>query len=255
MIKGLRYYYSMFGISGIFDVIKAKASLSTGLLEIKKEGVRFPFYLRYKTSDIPTYRQVFIDDEYDFIVNTSPKVIIDAGANVGLASIYFANKYPDAKIIAIEPELSNFELLLKNVKKYKNITPLHLALWHKNEEINLVDPGLGKWGFMTENNDSNENSYGDVQHVVQAITVDEIIKDFELDSISVLKIDIEGAEREVFSDTSSWINKVDALIVELHDRMKMGCSRSFYKGTNGFETEWQLGENVYLTKGNITKKH
>ena len=64
----------------------------------------------------------------------------------GFASIYFANKYPGAKIIAIEPEQSNFELLKDNIAPYPNIIPIQAALWHKNEEINLIDPGLGKSG-------------------------------------------------------------------------------------------------------------
>ncbi len=106
--------------------------------------------MRLNTSDFPTFDQVFIQQEYDFDISRAPKVIVDAGANIGLASIYFANKYPDAKIIAIEPEQSNFKLLEMNVSPYPNVIPVQAALWNKNEDINLIDPGLGKWGFMTE---------------------------------------------------------------------------------------------------------
>ena len=47
---------------------------------------------------------------------------------------------------------------------------------------------------------------------------------------------------------SSWIDKVDTVIIELHERVKSGCNRSFYKGTTGFDDEWMQGENVYLTR-------
>jgi len=99
-----------------------------------------------------------------------------------------------------------------------------------------MDPGLGKWGFMTQENNSEEE-YGDIFHIVQGITIDKIMDDYGLDRISILKVDIEGAEREVFMDSSQWLDKVDALIVELHGRMKLGCNRVFYNGTNGFDTE------------------
>ena len=91
---------------------------------------------------------------------------------------------------------------------------------------------------------SSEN----VCHVVKAMTVDKIIEDFGIDRINILKIDIEGAEKEVFADSSAWIESVDALIVELHERMKPGCNRSFYLGSNGFDHEWSQGENIYLSR-------
>ena len=72
--------------------------------------------------------QVFLDNEYDFRAVERPQVIVDAGANIGLASILFANRYPQAKILAIEPEHDNFNLLADNVRSYDNIVPLQAAL-------------------------------------------------------------------------------------------------------------------------------
>jgi len=251
MIDSIKYYYSRFGISGVISAIKWKLGNSNDLMKVERKGIKAPFFLRLQTSDFPTFDQIFIRKEYNFGTVTPPKVIIDAGANIGLASIYFTNKYPDAKIIALEPEQSNFELLKENVSPYSNIIPVNAALWHKNEEINLIDPGLGKWGFMTERKNALEEGLVDsVCHAVQAMTVDKIILDFNLKKIDILKIDIEGAEKEVFSDTSSWIERVDSIIVELHEHMKAGCNRSFYNGTNSFSDEWKQGENVYLSRGN-----
>jgi len=182
---------------------------------------------------------------------------LDVGANIGLASIYFANKYPEATIVAIEPEESNFELLKKNVESYSNITPVQAALWDKNEDISLVDPGLDKCGFMTQEKDKKEKNTGDILsqktnipecHQVRGMTVDKIMKDYNFAEVDILKIDIEGAEKEVFKDTSAWIGGVNSIIVELHEHMKSGCKRSFYNGSNGFDNEWTQGENVYLSK-------
>ena len=104
--------------------------------------------------------------------------------------------------------------------------PLQAALWSENTTIHLIDPGAGAWGFMTE--PAGEG------HTILAITVDRLMSDHGIDHIDILKVDIEGAEKEVFADTSAWIDRVDSIIVELHERLKGGCNRSFYNATSGF---------------------
>jgi FkbM family methyltransferase len=214
----------------------------------RRRDCRSPFRLRVPSSDVPTYKQVFVNREYDFSVPRPPRTIVDAGANIGLASIYFANKFPDARIIAVEPEASNFALLVANVAPYPNIVPVQAALWNTNEKVDVFDPGNGHWAFTTADRDCCEPHRGAVTHSVKALTVDCILEDFGLERIDILKVDIEGAEREVFAESASWIGKVDVLIVELHERLKPGCNRSFYNGSNGFDREWQQGENVFLAR-------
>jgi len=254
MIESMKYYYSIIGFGGLLSAIKAKITGSTVIYKFQRNDCKYPINLRIPSSDVPTFKQVFINKEYNFQVEKEPAVIIDAGANIGLASIYFANNYPNAKIIAIEPEKNNYEILKINTAQYPNITPVQAALWNKNEVINLIDPGLGNWGFMTEMKGASEDASANACHPVEGMTVGRIMDEYRLDKIDILKIDIEGAEKEVFSDASSWINKADSLIVELHERMKAGCNRSFYNGTAGFDNEWQQGENVYLSRGNALVK-
>ena len=253
MLSRIGYFYSRFGMAGVIGATKAKLSGSSVPFKVERAGVKSPFYLRFGTTDVLAYDQVFLEQEYDFETRSPPRTIVDAGANIGLAAIYFANRYPDAKIISIEPEEGNFKALQRNVAPYPNIVPLHAALWDKNEEISLVDPGLGEWGFMTEGG-GNGQSRSKVRSLVQAMTVDRIMRDYGIEKIDILKIDIEGAEKEVFRDTSPWISKVDAIIIELHERMKAGCNRSFYTGSTGFDAEWRQGENVYLTRGKCLVK-
>ncbi|HEV2703843.1 MAG TPA: FkbM family methyltransferase [Steroidobacteraceae bacterium] len=254
MIQSVNLYLNTVGFGGLLYAIANKATRSSGLFELKRRDCRHPFSLRILSTDVPTYLQVFVNREYEFLTDGQPEVIVDAGANIGLASIYFANKFPRAKIIAIEPERSNFTLLTRNVAPYPQIVPVQAALWHKNEEIELIDPGLGKWGFMTEEKATPEALPGNACHAVTAMTVDRVMKLFDLNKIDIFKIDIEGAEREVFSDSSPWIGKVNSLIIELHEHMKAGCNRSFYCGSNGFDSEWQQGENVYLSRGHYLSR-
>jgi FkbM family methyltransferase len=241
-------YFRVLGVQGLISAVKAKITKRTVLLKIERPDIQFPFYLRIPSSDILTFKQIFLKKEYDLGVKKNPKIIVDAGANIGLTSICFANKFPESKIIAIEPEKNNFEILKKNTAPYKNISLVHGALWHENKKICLVDTGFGEWSYMTQAQNSVEKKFGEIRHEVQGMTVDTIMNEQGIGHIDILKIDIEGAEREVFGDPSSWISKVDVLLVELHRCMKSGCERSFYNGTNGFDDEWVDGETVCLTR-------
>ncbi len=236
---------------GLYYSAQARVLRSPQEVTMMMPDIAYPIHLRLRTSDIDTWRQVFEDREYDVEPKEQPKTILDAGANIGLAAIYFANRFPNAKIVAIEPEESNFVLLKKNVAPYTNIYPVQAALWSEKSRISLVDPGLGKWGFQTQSSgvtDESALSAATLCHEVDATTVEDLMHDHDIEFIDILKIDIEGAEREVFHDPSKWINSVGMLIIELHDWLKPGCNRSFYNATNNFGSEWRQGENIFLTK-------
>ena len=74
------------------------------------------------------------------------------------------------------------------------------------------------------------------------------MKEHGIGRVDILKIDIEGAELEVFDASSPWIHDVDTIIAELHDRLKAGCERSFANATSGFRHRWRQGENVYVSR-------
>jgi FkbM family methyltransferase len=253
VVDTLKCYFEIAGVAGVLSYIGSKAfknAVRQRLQPVNRKDLKSPIYLRIPSSDVLTYWQVFVDQEYALKANSLPRVIVDAGANVGLASIYFANRFPDAKIFAIEPEQSNFDVLLKNVAPYKNIVPILAALWNENKQISLVDPGLGNSGFMTEDGNVKEKSFGQLLQLTRAVTVDQIMREHSISKIDILKVDIEGAEREVFHDPSAWIDKVDSLIVELHERMKPGCNRSFSEATREFGLRWTKGENVVISRLN-----
>lgn len=253
-LRNINTYRRVAGFGGPILAMKGRMMNSDALVNVQREEIKFPFSLRIPSSDVHTCAQIFLYHEYDFLVKTPPNVIVDAGANIGLASIYFANRYPTATIISIEPEEENFTLLKGNVKPYRNIIPLQAALWKSNGTIDLVDPGVGAWGFMTQEIDSVGKTSGKFCHTVKAITLSKILDDYQFDKIDILKIDIEGAEKEVFEDTTAWIAKVRALIIELHEGKKPGCNRSFYNGSRGFDDEWKQGENLYLTRDSYLTK-
>lgn len=247
-LKVLKRYQRIFGIRGPMGIAKGKLRGRPVLLQTKDFGLKYPVYLRVPSSDVRVFAQIFIRNEYKFDVNRDPDFIIDAGANIGLASIYFANQFPNARILAIEPEKENFEILVKNVKPYPNVQPVLGALWGERTEVEVVDHGLGNWGFMIEASTDSGSSATSSHQKVEGMTVDMILDSHDVQKVCILKLDIEGAELEVFRNSSSWIDRVDSLIIELHEHMKPGCNRSFYSATSGFDIEWSQGEFVYLTR-------
>jgi hypothetical protein len=122
----------------------------------------------------------------------------------------------------------------------------------RNDSLTLEDVGEGAWGFQireSEDLPGADARFSDHSgHRVSAITVSDVIRDYGLDRIDLLKLDIEGSEREVFSDCGSWIGKVDAICMELHDRFRSGCSRSFFKVIDEFPIETWRGENVLVMR-------
>jgi len=224
--------------------------MDSSIMKIVKSGYKFPIYVRNGTTDVLVYKSIVEDAEYDFMVEKEPKIIIDAGANIGLASVFFANKYPNAKIIAIEPEESNFGILEKNTAPYSNIYAIKAALWNSICELDLFG-GYDDWGFRL-GMDIKESKMRK-RHLTKTVTIEKIIEDFDIDKIDILKIDIEGSEKEVFNSSSAWIDKVNSIIVELHESIKKGCNKAFYKISKKYNGICKYGEYIYLTKDDYIK--
>jgi FkbM family methyltransferase len=209
-------------------------------------GTEASVTVRLGTSDVDVYAGVFMAGKYAWKFAEPPKVIVDAGAYIGLSAVYFAIRYPDAVIIAIEPGADNFELLAKNTAGFPNIRLVRAALWTDSGEISLSDPGEGAWGLRVAAPGSP--GHAPVEDLVRAVTVDEIRAEQGLDKIDLLKMDIEGTERELFAAAESWLPAVRAIHIELHDRVKDGCSAAFFTAVSEFRVERHRGETVLVTR-------
>jgi FkbM family methyltransferase len=170
-------------------------------------------------------------------------LIIDAGANIGAASVYFAAMFPRARIVAIEPVKENFELLQLNTRDL-DVHAIHGALAVRPGHMEVVDPGAGFWAFRTGAL-ANEASEGSVQ----AVALNEIYAEHGEGCFPLLaKIDIEGAEADLFSDRLEWVDQTPVIAIELHDWLMpgKGTSRSFLQCVSARARDFLiLGENVF----------
>ncbi len=195
------------------------------VIALQVPGVAHPVYIRAQTSDEYTFQQIFINEEYKFDYDGTAATIIDAGANIGLAAVYFAQRFPQSRIICLEPEAENFKLLQQNIKPYPFITGLQLGLWSTKTNLKISIEGRDNWGFTVEECTTDEPG------TVAATSIPDLIKEFNLSSIDIAKIDIEGSELEVLrhENSADWIKLCNKLVIELHDRMKPGTSRALFE--------------------------
>jgi FkbM family methyltransferase len=238
-INWIRLYGLKNGQYLFFSTLLKKKSMFHAKASFLKE----PFLLRDNKSDKPIFYQVFYEKQYDLYGVDFPdaKTIIDGGANIGCASVYFSLHFPNAKIVAIEPEKNNFELLKKNVEPCKNIQCIQAGIWDKNEKLSLTNPKGGAAEFMFDSNTNVDNS-------INGMTISAIMNSQHWNEVDILKLDIEGAEKEVFSSNDlSWLTKVKLLIIELHDRYKEGCTKVVFKALNEFNYDAYFHhENIFI---------
>ncbi|MGZ5254531.1 MAG: FkbM family methyltransferase [Flavitalea sp.] len=147
-------------------------------------------------------KEIFIDEYYKIRLKKDP-YIIDCGANIGLSVIYLKRAYPNARIIAFEPDEKNFELLNYNVNAFgfKNIQLKKQAVWIEETMLSFTNDGT-----MSSKIDSSGS------HEVQAIRLKNLLDQ----SVDFLKIDIEGAEYPVLKDIKDSLHYVSNLFIEYH---------------------------------------
>lgn len=189
-------------------------------LKDKYIGTIVKFNYRPDTIDERVIKEVFAEREYLDKVDFSSGLVIDVGAHIGTFSILAAGKRPVAekdksKIIAIEPEKNNFEVLQKNIEDNG-----------LNEEVELVNKAVtgkkkDKITLKYYGNDKNTGGVGidskGKSFEVETVTLDEIIDNRE---VAFLKMDCEGAEYEILENSD--LSAVDKISMEWHDIEKLG---------------------------------
>lgn len=236
----LRFIYRM----GLIKTLLLCISMFAAAEEYKAKWKGRQVHLRKGTTDLCVFRQVLVFEQYN-IKGLKPekvKVIVDLGANIGLSVVYFKNRYPQAQVIAIEPEKANYDLLVKNVDGLPAVHCMNNAIWHSNKNLGVFDNGGGAYSYQVKEQSEEEKG------VTQSVTINDIIEKYQLRKIDLLKIDIEGSEKELFSDNySSWLPKVDCIVIEVHDWFRPGCAAAFFRAISSMDYTLSFkGENMTI---------
>jgi len=210
--------------------------------------------IRAGTHDLEVALSCLRDGEFDAAIRASGSrhgLIIDAGGYIGTAAIAFARAFPDSTVVTLEPSSANYEVLTHNVKPYSNIVPINKALSGRDGRLELLGRGTGEWGLTTVRNPSDcENPV--VVDNIECVSVQTLLSNVGHEGVDILKLDIEGGEKALLEDSGRWILGVDLIIAELHERIAIGCTRTFYHATESMRDVDCGGEKVMVVRGDLT---
>lgn len=190
----------------------------------------FRLKIRTGTTDLSVVR-TSLGGEFAGFAPTFPPdfegLIVDAGGYIGTFSLLLARMYPKATIIAVEASPENHAVLAENIAPFANIRAVNAALVAPDgpATIALNDRGLGHWGLSIVGAARDNPDAGAA--VVETITLPRLLAEAGFDRISLLKLDIEGAERELFLQGGKALEEAGIIIAELHDPIIEGCTDAF----------------------------
>jgi FkbM family methyltransferase len=203
------------GTGNLVSLQLAKYAGQLGIeLKVGSPHLVHPVVVRPGTSDKQVFEQIFIGREYRCLDDLEDlDLIIDGGANVGYSSAYFLSRYPRAYVYAVEPDAGNFRQLVRNVRPYgeSRYRLFQGAVWHEPTTLRFDSATTGRgfeWGRRVEAGDGAD---------VEAIDIGTILRDSGFPRISLLKLDVEGAEEQIFAHgPEEWLPLVDNIVIELH---------------------------------------
>lgn len=198
----------------------AKALFWLKKLSVRINGVPERLYVRVPGSDFLVLREIFELGEYAAARKwTLPKDarVFDLGGNIGLASIFFASLAPQGRFLVVEPDTDNCQMIRRNCRELIRDGRLQVlkAFVAAKDGMAGLDKSWRAWAFhKVDTIDANHEA-------VQCFSMASLLEKSGFDRLDVLKCDVEGSEREIFADCKGWIQKVDHLVIEVHEPYKV----------------------------------
>jgi FkbM family methyltransferase len=178
---------------------------------------RHSLLCRPRSSDLHVFYQIFVAREFACLDDiTDPGLVVDCGAYVGYASAYFLSRFPGCDVISVEPDPENFRLLSRNLSAFgRRASPVQAAIWSHSTQLKISETKYRDGHEWTRQvRPCHPGEEGDVP----AVDIGSLLRRSGYERISILKIDIEGAEAVVLTDGyQDWIDRVDVIAIELHD--------------------------------------
>jgi FkbM family methyltransferase len=189
------------------------------------------------------YREVFVRQSYFFRSESNAPVILDCGANIGMASLYFKWLYPTARVQAFEPDPNTYALLRQNIERnHLDVETHNFALWDQETDIDFfVD--RGNPGGLLMSTDASRAQGAPIKVPAR------ILSSFVHGRVDFLKLDVEGAEHRVLADLalSEKLGNIRQIVIEYHHRIgqQKSCLAPFLKELEQGGFEYQIHAGLY----------
>lgn len=198
-------------------------------------------------------QEIFTQDSYYFETANPAPVIIDAGAHIGMATLYFKKLYPGAHITAIEPLPQNFALLEKNIweNQLTEVRTHNVALAPREGASDIYfDATPNNW-YISAGFTKGGWTHEQESDVIQVPTLP--LADFLTEPIDFLKMDIEGAEEAVLTAAQDHLKMIRHAMIEFHPGAQQKLTRVVELFTErGFTvTLWQKGKIIQKSQGGL----
>ena len=202
-----RSVWSMLGCYS--SLLRSTTSTKEARLRVRIGGRRFP--LRMRQSDIFTLAEVLHQRQYK-LVSRLPRapVIIDAGANIGISSLWFLALHPECDLHCFEPEPENYALLTENVGSIPRVQLRRVALGSKSGSVWLR---LSDHEAMHSTMDAAVDA-GSLE--VESLRLEDYLDSSGIERVDLLKLDVEGSEAEVLRGLGRRLADVRTIVGELH---------------------------------------
>ena len=217
-------------------------SLPIERVKVKPAGYSHPISFRRVGSDVAVLSQILVTREYEPVSSLrSVRLIVDCGANIGVSAYYFLHCYPEARLIAVEPDAANCALCRQNLKPFaKRAVVVQAAVWPENRRLQIVPASRrkGNWSLEVEPSESGD---------VEGLTIPEILHRGDAHGpIDLLKVDIEGAETEVFRGSPSWLALTRNIAIELHHAL---AEETVTRAIAGYQYERRQAHELTIIYG------
>lgn len=226
--------------------LEGAAAATGATLAFRPRGFGEPLRCRRGTSDPAVLKQIFVDRVYEPLKASTARTILDCGAYAGYSAAWLLSELPESRLVAVEPEERNFELLKQNLEPFgERATCLRAAVWSRGGAMRIRRPEGAdwvEWAWQVEEAGAED------EPEIPAVTVPELMDVAGTDGRFVVKLDIEGAEEAVFGrGDTSWLARVDALAIELHgSQVPDDPAQPLWSAAAPYGFEWSRSGDLWI---------
>jgi len=262
-IKRLPNYVKRFGwADGVrlaFGIERDLPVQSTHKRTWRVPGLAAPVHLRESVGDHSIFWQCMVKEQYSIdrfpharkideayraaLAAGIAPLIVDCGANIGLSVLWFAHRYPKARIVAVEPDTANFDLLQLNTAHLgERVLCVKAGVWPGSAWLRIRNPEAGSAAFRVD------ECPADTPGAMRACTIDELCEMGGARNPLIVKLDIEGSQDHLFKANTQWVARAGLITLELDDWLMpwAGTSQSFFACISQHPYEYLLGgESIF----------